>query len=43
MGLKRISNIFQGNRKMNIQSVQLSLEIGISLVCCFSAASFKLD
>lgn len=43
MGLKQILNIFQGNRRLSIWSVQLSLEMDVSLVCCYSAASFKLD
>lgn len=42
MGLKQILNIFQGNRRLSIWSVQLSSEMDVSLVCCYSAASFEL-
>lgn len=43
MGLKEILNIFQGKRRLSIWSMQLSLETDVSLVCRYSAASFKPD
>lgn len=43
MGLKQTLNVFQGNRRLHIWSMQLSLEMGVLLLCCYSAESFKLD